>query len=116
MNPIESVKMISAVPWSQWPRSAQGWLDRIHGNYFHFRELAFYSIAALDENGDIRVTNPSAKSQPSAFLFPNDPNLPAMQSIRDFGSYARSHGIQLLLHLAEYCPANDDFAAADISD
>ncbi|MGD0461495.1 MAG: hypothetical protein ABSB74_03300 [Tepidisphaeraceae bacterium] len=96
MNRIEAAKMISAVPWSQWPRSTAGWIDRIHGDYFHFRELSFYSVATLDSSGDIHVTAPSAKSQPPSFPFPGDPTLPAMQSIRQFGSFARSKGIQLL--------------------
>jgi len=96
MNPIESAKMISAVPWSQWPRSAEGWLDRLHGDYFHFRELSFYSVATLDLNGGIHATNPSAKSEPSAFALPTDAALPSMRAIREFGSYAQSRGIRLL--------------------
>ncbi len=96
MSAIEAAKNVSAVPWSQWPRSAQGWLDRRRGDYFHFRELSFYSVATLDPNGDIHVVSPSAKSQPPSFGFPSDPTLPAMQSMRDFGSYARDNGIRLL--------------------
>jgi hypothetical protein len=96
LNPVESAKMISAVPWSQWPRSVRGWIDRIHGDYFHFRKLAFYSVATLDLNGDINVTTPCANSQLPSFPFPSDSGLAAMKSVRDFGDYAQSHGIKLL--------------------
>jgi hypothetical protein len=96
LNPLESTKMIAAVPWSQWPRSVRGWLERIHGDYFHFDKLAFYSVATLDPNGDINVANPCANTPVQSFPFPTDIALPAMQSLRDFGSYAKSHGIELL--------------------
>jgi hypothetical protein len=95
MNPIEVGKMVCAIPWSQWPLSAQGWLDRIHGDYFHFRELSMYSVATLDVAGDIRVVTPPGTPQPAAFPFPEDAALPATESIRQFGSYARSMGIGL---------------------
>jgi len=96
MDWIESGKMICAVPWSSWPRSAKGWVERIRGDYSHFSASHDYCVAGLSPNGDLRVVPPIVSGRPKSFIFPSDASLATVQAVLHFASVARSKGVRLL--------------------
>jgi hypothetical protein len=96
MDWIEAGEMICAVPWSSWPRSAKGWLERFRGDYSHFSAGHDYCVASLSPNGDLRAIPPIVSGRPKSFIFPSGPSLESVRAVLRFASLARSKGVRLL--------------------